>query len=696
MSIQLEPTGLWKQGIAVIPTPQRVEPGEGRFILTPEVVVALSGKTDAEDEFTARLLAEELRERHGLRLRVGCSSTSSTGVVRLVRGPLPTKFGDEGYTLDVTPEAVVLGAATSAGIYYTVQTLLQLITPRDGRLSAPCLRIEDRPDYRWRAVHYDTKHHQDTFEYVQSFIRMLASYKVNLLVWEWEDKFAYRKHPEIGAPGAFTPAEMRRLSAFARRHHVQIVPLVQGLGHVSYILKHEKHRWLREVPASAWEFCPRREGTYRLLFDLWDEAIEATPESEFLHIGTDECYELGRGEACGCRKLADERGKEHLMQMFIRRSEEHVTSRGRRVLSWGGGYVPGAPEPPPKDLITFTYLYKDLHEGAAPAKGGYRNWIFCPNCSIPPLFVMLFPWDDEEYRGENPGSLRATAEALSRGKAVGCYDGIVLCTWDDSGLHNQMFSMRVVCAAEYSWNAEACSVDEFTAKFFTSYFGPEAMDLEELFRSLQKRTLFFYRTLQRQVWHYGDVGKMQLPDLPRWDLEYDPFWRKHNAEVLQQAKEELVLLDRAAAIVHENVRRPLRHLYDLEAILTIIELCRLNARFFTRMEEVEAAVADASRLHFVDRRQALGSLRRAAWVVAEHLDQRRTVFKTLVKVWERTRLRKGMSTKRKRFVHHRDRARHFANRTPDMRYLILDEERLDLEGWLISMKRTIRDYAKTV
>ena len=64
------------------------------------------------------------------------------------------------------------------------------------------MTISDQPDIPIRAVHYDTKYFQDKKEYVKSFIRTLASYKINMLIWEWEDKFAYRSHPEIGAPGA--------------------------------------------------------------------------------------------------------------------------------------------------------------------------------------------------------------------------------------------------------------------------------------------------------------------------------------------------------------------------------------------------------------------------------------------------------------------------------------------------------------
>ena len=90
--------------------------------------------------------------------------------------------------------------------------------------------------------------------------------------------------------------EMQELTRYAQQYHIQIVPLVQGLGHVSFILKWPKYKYLREIEASNWEFCPLKEGTYDLLFDLWEDAIEATPGSEYIHIGSDETFELGACE----------------------------------------------------------------------------------------------------------------------------------------------------------------------------------------------------------------------------------------------------------------------------------------------------------------------------------------------------------------------------------------------------------------
>ncbi|HUW58508.1 MAG TPA: glycoside hydrolase family 20 zincin-like fold domain-containing protein [Planctomycetota bacterium] len=689
-SITREPTPLWKAGVAVIPNPQRCTLREGHFTVTPDTVIALSGDTDDDDAFAATLLAGALKEEMGLELSIEKASSAATRAIRLVRGGPARKFGDEGYVLDVTTKAVTVRAPGAAGLYYGVQTLLQIIRSRGAGASLPALRIEDWPDYRYRAAHYDTKHHQDTFDYVVDFIEKLAAYKINLLIWEWEDKLAYKRRPEIGAPGAFTIRQMQELTAVARRHHVQLVPLIQGLGHVSFILKHRKHHPLREIPASNWEFCPLKDGTYEVLFDLWDDAMDATPGVEFLHIGTDETYELGQGEACGCKALAEKHGREYLMQKFIHRCHEHIRRRGRKMISWGGGYVPGSPHLPPEGLITFDYPHRKRSDAMAAVRKGYEKWVFTPNPLNCPLVVPMFPFD---FAGRSrPGSAVETAEALSEGARLGGFTGMVACSWDDPGRHNEMWNIRHISAAEYAWTAHAPSVDEFLSKFFVSYFGPREQHLEELFRSMEDRMFFYYRVLQRRIWHYGPVGKMHLPDLPREDLEFDPFWRQRYADDVEDAKRELVALDRCADIIHDNLRRPLRSRDNLDILLTLVDLCRHNARLFTRMADLEENIGRASNQHWIDRKTALAGLKDAEKIVAEHIAERKQVMKTLIKVWEPTRLVKGMSTKRKKYVHARDRARHFANRTPDMSYLVHDEERLDMEGYLRALRRIIRDY----
>jgi hypothetical protein len=123
---------------------------------------------------------------------------------------------------------------------------------------------------------------------------------------------------------------------------------------------------------------------------------------------------------------------------------------------------------------------------------------------------------------------------------------------------------------------------------------------------------------------------------------------------------------------------------------------RHNIDLVLTLGGLEEAIAMASELHFSDRGRALGHLKTAERLIREHLEDRDTVFRGLVSVWEKSRLPKGLSLPGKPYVFARDRARHFANRTPDMTYLILDEQLLDLEGYLEGLRALIAHYEKAL
>lgn len=127
-------------------------------------------------------------------------------------------------------------------------------------------------------------------------IDKLARYKINNIIWELEDKLRFTRRPEVGAPNAISKQEMQAICRYAKERNIIINPLIQGLGHAGYILKH--HWELREDPNSDWEFCPSDPRTYEFLFDLYLDAIEAMPYSKYLHIGGDEITAIGIDERC--------------------------------------------------------------------------------------------------------------------------------------------------------------------------------------------------------------------------------------------------------------------------------------------------------------------------------------------------------------------------------------------------------------
>jgi len=684
-------SALWRQGISLIPYPHEVVLGGDDFTFEGEVSITLEPRASAGDRFAAEDLAARLKTDFGIAVQVGGSPRARS--IRLLRRNVPGKGGDQGYELKAGKDRIVVLGGGEAGLFYGTRTLLQIV--QRGR-AAPFVRgmtIRDWPDVAQRAVHYDTKHHQDKPEYVRGFIRTLADYKINMLIWEWEDKFAYPSHPEIGAPGAFSMEEMQGFTRYARQYHVQIVPLVQGLGHVSFILKWPQHADLREIPASNWEFCPRKEGSYKRLFDLWGDAIEATPGSDYLHMGTDETYELGHGVECGCQARMKEVGKYGLMMDFVDRCAGHLTSQGRKVMAWLEEYRPEEKAQPPKGLVTFPdplqlELAKRSREAGNPA------WIYDPNPGIEHLFL---PYLYRVREGKTVDScLENSYRTLATAAPSGIFEGMVCTSWDDSGLHNQMWMMRFVHAAEYSWNGNAPTHAEFVDKYFTNFYGPEATDLRELWMLLNRGAYFYMDSFGGMVWHEGDAEKTCLPDLPHGNaIEYKPFWNRQYKTQVENSRSQVQQMQRALAICRRNLQRGVKQPYDFEVFASIARLVSHTAHTYLALSELEEAIGEAQHQHYLDHHTARAALLKAGGILQANLKERDEVFHELVAVWEETRLPKGLSTPDKKFFYQQDRARHFAFRTADMSYLIYDEQLLGLEEYLKNLREYISWYERS-
>ena len=60
------------------------------------------------------------------------SSINTKANIELSINKKPDAFiGDEGYTLKVIPRKIILSANTPQGLFYGIQTLMQLLPPKD-------------------------------------------------------------------------------------------------------------------------------------------------------------------------------------------------------------------------------------------------------------------------------------------------------------------------------------------------------------------------------------------------------------------------------------------------------------------------------------------------------------------------------------------------------------------------------------
>ncbi|MFO7670139.1 MAG: family 20 glycosylhydrolase, partial [Bacteroidales bacterium] len=477
---------------------------------------------------------------------------------------------------------------------------------------------------------------------------------------------------------------------------------VQGLGHVSYILKWPQHSHLREIPASNWEFCPLKEGTYALLNDLWQDAIKATPGSEYIHIGSDETYELGLCEQCSLK--SEEIGKSGLYHLFVKKGGKPLQEQGRKVMSWERpmgwtvGDSPAKGIDPLKGLVlTESYGYETADfKFAKEAKSlGYELYTYDPNPDVVPLIVPnLFEFND----GSNPsmGSLEKSYNHLTSTAKSGLFEGMINTSWDDAGIHNQMWMMSFINSAEWSWSGSQPGLEEFIDSYFLNYYGDQAADMRELFTLLNRGGYFYFQSFERQVWHFGDIGKTHLPDLPRGDnLEYDEYWNREYAAKVEESREQLRQMERALEIIRINQAADIKHPYDFELFTTIAELVSHTANTYLALSALESAIKEAHNQRYISYEATFKSLGDAVAIIETNLSEREKVYRNLVTIWEKTRLPKGYSTPGKEFFHEQDRARHFAFRRADMSYLIYDEELLGLEDYLEHLRAYI-EYGKTI
>ena len=680
---------LWRNGISLIPYPQMVEMGGEDFIFKGQIDIQIDKGAIAEDLFTAEELSRRLQDQWSIDCRI--TELPSEGCIVLTRDGAPEKTGEQGYRVETSADRLIIRANDAAGLFYGTQSLLQLIQMGRQGPYVKGMEITDWPEISWRAVHYDTKHFQEKKEYVKDFIRTLARYKVNMLIWEWEDKFAYQSHPEIGAPGAFTMEEMQELTRYARKYHVQIVPLVQGLGHVSFILKHPENKHLREIPSNNWGFCPLREGTYELMNDLLKEAIEATPGSEYIHIGCDETYVLGKGVECGCHEKMEEIGGYALRQTYINRVADQMKEWGRKPMSWYGGYDQHEKVRPTEGLITPGG--DNPKSDSVSLAQGYPLYIYDPNPGIEHLFLPYF-YRESNYN-QYGSHLERSYRSITKNVETGNFQGMISTSWNCSGVHNQIWMLRYITAAEYSWSSKGPELEEFEDKYFTNYYGPESTDVKELFQLLNKASYYYMDAFERRVWHWGEVGKTHLPDLPRDDVEYDLFWNTEYQKMVERSKKELAKMERVLEICKMNLDGGVKNPYDFEIFTGLAELFQHTARTYLALSNLENSITQAHKAHFDNPESAYAALQGAVIIVEKNLKEREEVFYRIKATWEKSQFPKGMSTPEKKYVHGRDQQRNFANRRPDLSFMIYDEQLLRLEDYLEDLQAYVLWYHDT-
>ena len=288
---------------------------------------------------------EQIADR--LRFFGAMVSADAAAAIDLVAGAgLPP----EGFTLEVTPDRIVLKAGDAAGRLYGAHALEQLlwIAFRWGANAAQleCGVVQDRPRYRWRGLMLDSARHFQDRETILATLRLMGKLRLNRFHWHLTDAQSWRI-PAKGAPelnghgdwqdGAYTPEDFVAIRAEAARQCIEILPEIDMPGHNVFLLGlHPELRCNPEV--HGWEICLANPASMEFMKARLLEALELLPECKVVHIGDDECGTSHWDKCPKCQAKIRELGLKDsraLEEWFVNEICNFLLAHGRTPMVWG-------------------------------------------------------------------------------------------------------------------------------------------------------------------------------------------------------------------------------------------------------------------------------------------------------------------------------------------------------------------------
>ncbi|MBR2649201.1 MAG: beta-N-acetylhexosaminidase [Sediminibacterium sp.] len=388
--------------ISIIPQPQTINNRSGNFILSGKTKINIKSPGALK---SASFFNSYMQKMYGLSIPSITAKTSLKSqepeqmIVLGINKTLSTS--KEAYSLDITPNTIKIEGADEAGVFYGIQSLIQLIPVEKNKANSfiiPCLQIFDAPRFAYRGMHLDVSRHFFPSSFIKKYIDFIAMHKMNRFHWHLTDDQGWRieikKYPkltDIGAyrngttigryPGTgntgtryggfYTQEEIKDIVKYASERYVEVIPEIELPGHASAAIaaypelscfpeestKHpEKIAWSGSTTGKqvqqTWGvfedvFAPT-ETTFTFLENVFNEVLPLFP-SKYIHIGGDECPKESWKRSAFCQQLIKEKNlkDEHgLQSYFITRVEKYINGKGKQIIGWDeileGGLAPNA------------------------------------------------------------------------------------------------------------------------------------------------------------------------------------------------------------------------------------------------------------------------------------------------------------------------------------------------------------------
>ncbi|TWO31106.1 beta-N-acetylhexosaminidase [Seonamhaeicola sediminis] len=327
----------------IIPKPTSLQFMDGKFLVNSKTKIVVDSILENEGVYLAEIL-------NRLSSYDISSQTEGSGNIELRLDD--SIKNEEGYTLSVTHKKIVISGKSSKGVFYGIQSLLQLLSPSkdsnnyaQNEITIPAVEIIDSPRYVYRGMHLDVARHMFPVSFIKKYIDLIALHKMNTFHWHLTDDQGWRieikKYPkltEIGSwrngtiighfpgmandnkkyGGFYSQEEIIDIVAYAAKRHITVIPEIELPGHSSAAIaayphlscfpdepttvvnnmmsnasKEAQAKETVKLVQETWGvfpdvYCAGKEDTFIFLKNVLDEVIQLFP-SKYIHIGGDEC-----------------------------------------------------------------------------------------------------------------------------------------------------------------------------------------------------------------------------------------------------------------------------------------------------------------------------------------------------------------------------------------------------------------------
>jgi len=713
---------LYERGYVVMPEPQKVVLGAGDFRFGPE------WRLEVSPGVTEPALMEDLESRfhlkfsaHGtgsgtLRLRMAANSVAV--------GPAQDKdknaIAEQAYKIDLAPNAVTISANAPAGLFYGVETFVQLLKPRNGALWLPEGRLEDWPDLQLRQIYWDDAHHLDRPEALKKAIRQAAFFKINGFTLKLEGHFQFKSAPALVEPQALSAAEFQDLTNYGLKYHVQLIPYLDAPGHIAFILKHPEYEKLREYPDSNYELCATNPDSYKLLFGMFQDLMDANKGVNYFYLSTDEPYYVGMADNPQCHEgvRAKELGSVgKMLAEFVTKTAGYLHDHGRTVMFWGEFPLkPGDVASLPPYMVNGE-VYGPLFDPVFKAHG-IREMIYTSSEGEEKLFPQYFSLPAS--RRLHPDSRVAqrvadTFRKISYDTARRDADlmGEVNAGWADMGLHAETFWLGYATSASTAWHPGSPDPRESMSVFYTLYYGWHLANMDRLYQLMSTQAQFWtdswdtiQSTARKGIWGNSNSiydkrrpardQSIPLPPAPGADLSYRSDWAENNARRLQLVDDFVPENEELLGLVYQNLKEVDLNRYGMEVFLSIAQLYRQNLEMLQSIAGIDTLLKSASAAAEKNQaRQALQAVDRAIDRARSIQWSRNRALRDAQETWYKSWYSRAAEANGRKFLHEVDDVKdHLPDRTTDMSYLVYREMLLPFNEWIAQIQNARNQYAR--